>query len=315
MTFRPPIHFRFIDLIAMARSGRFDPAWFREPISLDLSALKFADAGAMACIKALLANGQRYWPQDTCTLVSHEAQDAVRYLTRMDFFTREIRWCRELGFEVNRYDATGRFLPIRNMREQRETPEVAKRIVQCLEIKNHASANTIKYALSEIIDNALQHSESPAGTYVTAQLFPKLDCVDAVIADTGIGLRGHLARHPQFRGLNDDIEALRIALTPNVTGVYIPDRAEARLDFENENQGIGLSVTDHIIKRSAGGVLYVWSGRALYRSNAGVEEMPVSWPGTVVFLHLPRSISVDHLQVIREIHVPLRRRRRGLRFD
>lgn len=150
---------------------------------------------------------------------------------------------------------------------------------------------------------------------MTAQLYPKLDCVEGVIADTGIGIREHLSRHPQYYGLNDDIEALRIALTPNVTGVYIPDRAEARMDFENENQGIGLSVTDHIVKRSDRGVLYVWSGRALYRSNAGVEEMPVSWPETVVFLHLPRTLSVDYLRIIREIHVPLRRRRRGLRFD
>ena len=38
MNFRLPQQFRFIDLIAMARSGRFDPVWFCEPISLDLSA-------------------------------------------------------------------------------------------------------------------------------------------------------------------------------------------------------------------------------------------------------------------------------------
>ena len=315
MNFQPPSKFRFIDLIALARRGEFDPAWFNEPVTLDLSAITFVGAGAMACLKALLANGQRQWDVDGCALAEHTGQDAIKYLSRMDFFTDEIRWCHPPGMEVNRLDETGRFLPIRNLRNQRETAETAKQIVQCLEVANGSSANTIKYALSEIMDNALQHSASVTGTYVAAQLFPRLDCVDTVIVDTGIGIRQHLAQHPQYHGLNDDVEALRIALTPNVTGTYIPDRAEARMEYENENQGIGLSVTDYIAKRSGKGVIYVWSGTALYRSNVGVEQMPVAWPGTVVFLHLPRTIEVDHLQIIREIHVPLRRKRRGLRFD
>lgn len=315
MIFQPPSTFRFIDLVALARRGHFDPAWFNDPITLDLGAIKFAGAGAMACLKALLANGQQRWPEDGCALAEHTNQDSIKYLSRMDFFTGEIRWCRPPGIEVIRHDETGRFLPIRNLRDQCETPEAAKQIVQCLEVASGASANTIKYALSEIMDNALQHAASATGTYVAAQLFPRRDCVNAVIVDTGIGIRRHLAGHPQYRGLHDDLEALRIALTPNVTGTYIPDRAEARMDYANENQGIGLSVTDQIAKRSGRGVIYVWSGHALYRSNAGVEEMPVSWPGTVVFLHLPRTIEVDHLQIIRQIHVPLRRKRRGLRFD
>lgn len=315
MIFQLPSTFRFVELVGMARRGHFDPAWFREPVTLDFSKLKFAGAGAMVCIKALLADGQRSWAGDACALAEHGGQNAIKYLSRMDFFTEEIRWCRSPGIDMNRLDETGRFVPIRNLRDQRETPEAAKQIVQCLEVASAASANTIKYALSEIIDNALQHSESATGTYVAAQFFPKLDCVDAVIVDTGIGIRQHLARHPQYRGLHDDVEALRIALTPNVTGTYIPDRAEGRMPYENENQGIGLSVTDQIAKRSGKGVIYVWSGKALYRSNAGVEEMPVAWPGTVVFLHLPRTIEVDYFQIIREIHVPLRRKRRGLRFD
>ena len=271
MIFRPPSSFRFANLIAMAHSGRFDPAWFREPMTLDLSALSFVGAGAMACIKALLADGQRAWPEEGCAAVQHAGQDAVQYLSRMDFFTDEIRWCvppQAEGFV--RHDAAGRFIPIRNLRDQRETAGTAREIVQCLDVANAASANTIKYALSEIIDNALQHSESPTGTYVSAQFFPRLDCVNAVIADTGIGIRAHLSRHPQYRGLTDDLEALRIALTPNVTGTYIGDRGEGRMEFENENQGIGLSVVDHIAKpQRTRGDLCVERPRAFSQQNRG----------------------------------------------
>lgn len=315
MIFRPPSRFRFIDLIALTRQGRFDPAWFNQPVTLDLSALKFVGGGAMTCLKALLASGQRQWLHGACAEVKHAGQDAIRYLARIDFFTDEIRWCQTPGIEMTRQDEAGRFVPIRNLRHQRETPEAARQIVQCLDVTDRASANTIKYAVSEIIDNALQHSGSPTGTYVAAQLFPRLDCVGAVVVDTGIGIRQHLSRHPQYQGLRDDMEALRIALAPNVTGTYIPDPTEARTEGESENQGIGLSVTDQIAKRSGRGRLYVWSGKALYRSTAGVEEMPVAWPGTVVFLHLPRTVAVDHFQIIREIHVPLRGKRRRLRFD
>ena len=56
-----------------------------------------------------------------------------------------------------------------------------------------------------------------------------------MIVDTGVGIRAHLSRHAQYRGLTNDLEALRIALTLNVTGTHIANREEGRLEFEREN--------------------------------------------------------------------------------
>ena len=98
-------------------------------------------------------------------------------------------------------------------------------------------------------------------------------------------------------------EALRIALTPNVTGVY-RHRAGERPDPQaSENQGIGLSVVNSLARRN-GGRLILWSGRAIYDSKQGIAPMPVAWPGTVVFLRLPTRLQVFHREIVDEIHVP-----------
>lgn len=309
-----PKTFRFVEFVAMARRGHFDPDWFREPVELDFSTLTFAGVCAMSCIKALIRHYGREWPEESCASVDHQQQDCIRYLQRMDFFTAEIPWCFPLGHEAFvRHAPEGRFVPIKNLHHQAETPQASREIVDCLDLADEPSRLTGRYALSELIDNALQHSGSRTGAYVSAQTYPKNDLFNAGIVDTGMGIREHLKHHPLYRDLNDDCEALRIALKPNVTGVYMPDTLDARLARESENQGIGLSVTDEIAKRGKG-VLYLWSGRALYRSNAGVETMPVAWPGTAVFLCLPRHLKVDHMGIIREIPNPLRRHKTRLHF-
>jgi hypothetical protein len=297
MNFRFPSDFKFFDMLALARRGMFDPATFQDQVVLDFSDLKFAGPGAMACVKALLARQQLVLPPEVCFPVQHQCQDAIRYLSRMDFFTSDIRWCIPPEQEAFiRQSPAGRFLPIRNLHQLSETNAVSREMVRVLMMEDRRSAMTIQYAISELIDNALQHSDSPTGAYVTAQKYPKPAIVHVLIVDTGIGIRRHLMKHPRFRQLADDTAALKTALTPFVTGTYVARLGEDRLDYEN--QGLGLSVTDQIAKRS-GGELYVWSGQALYRSRSGVESMPVAWPGTIVFLTLPVNLGVNPTDIVR----------------
>ena len=53
------------------------------------------------------------------------------------------------------------------------------------------------------------------------------------------------------------------------------------------------------VARLSGGALYVWSGKALYRTRSGVEAMPVAWPGTIIFLTLPIRVTVNVADVVR----------------
>jgi signal transduction histidine kinase len=313
MKFTFPGKFAFFDMLALARRGEFDPMAFRGQIELDFSALTFAGPGAMACIKALLAQEQRTLPADVCFPIQHKCQEAIRYLTRMDFFNADIRWCmspKEDAFI--RHSAAGRFLPIRNLHHLHETDAASRDIVACLDCNDRPSAQIFQYAASELIDNALQHSDAPNGTFVTAQKYQKLERIHALIVDTGIGIRRHLRRHPRFQNIGDDVAAIQTALKPFVTGTYLANAQDNRREYEN--QGLGLSVINEIARRS-GGELYVWSGRALYRSRSGVETMPVEWPGTVVFLTLPIKLAVNVTDVVKGFDAALQKPKIQLKFN
>lgn len=313
MIFNPSGSFDFFSMLALARRREFDPAQFHGQIELDLSKLTFAGPDAMACIKALLAREQRGLLPEACFPVQHKCQDAIHYLSRMDFFGPDIRWCMPPEQEqFVRRASEGRFLPIRNLHSLSETNSASREIVGCLDTIDRASANTMQYAISELIDNALQHSSSPTGAFVTAQKYAKLSRVRTLIVDTGIGIRGHLMRHPRFRQLADDQEAIRTALTPFVTGTYIVSPQDDRREYEN--QGLGLSVIDQIAK-SGGGELYVWSGHALYRSRSGIEPMPVEWPGTVVFLTLPIKLDVNVPDIVSGFDAAARKQKVQLKFN
>jgi anti-sigma regulatory factor (Ser/Thr protein kinase) len=313
MTYRFATHFTFLNMLAMARRGRFDPARFQNRVELDFSDLKFAGPGAMACIKALLARQQLVLPPEDCFPVQHCCQDTIRYLSQMDFFTSDIRWRippEQEGF-IGQSPA-GRFLPIRNLHQLSETNAVSREMVRGLRMEDRKSALTIQYAISELIDNALQHSGSPSGAFVTAQKHQEPAMVHVLIVDTGIGIRRHLMKHPRFRQLTDDMAALKAALTPFVTGTYMARLREDRLDYEN--QGLGLSVTDQIARHS-GGALYVWSGHALYRSRRRVQSMPVAWPGTIVFLTLPINPGVNPTDIVRGFDEGLHKKQIQLKFN
>lgn len=293
-----PPQFRFIDLLAHAHRGGFDPSWFDGPIELDFTRLRFAGPGAMACIKALLARAQRRQPDIRC-MVTHELQDPVRYIARMDFFTDDLRWDMPgAQFDFVRRESAGRFMPIRNLRFLRETDPASLETVRCFNVPDRRIANTLQYALSELSDNALQHAGSATGAFVAAQRYPKTGEVHFTIADTGRTIRGHLVMNPKYADVATDQAAIETALRPFVTGTRIPRPGEGRLEYEN--QGLGLTVVDALAKR-CGGRLYIWSGTALYRGGIGIETMPLAWPGTIVFLNLPSQINVNHLDLIREI--------------
>jgi hypothetical protein len=74
-------------------------------------------------------------------------------------------------------------------------------------------------------------------------------------------------------------------------------------------------VTDQIAKRCKG-ELYLWTGRALYRSQSGeVETMPVAWPGTVVFLSLPIKLAINVTDVVKDFDAALKKPKIQLKFN
>ena len=313
-----PQHFNFDDLVHEASARRFNPEIFAQSVELDMSQTQFVGIGAAACLKALALRYQDKWSEGECLFIRHGGQDCIDYLRRMGFFADDIRWC--VPEEEDRrckHDEMGRFVPLQKPRVESESATVARQVIECFQGLETRIAATLKYAVSEIIDNALQHAGFPHGAIVGAQTYPKMPnrLIDMVVADCGIGIRQHLTQHPLYHNLVDDAEALQIALTPNVTGVYQPRTMDERPDPQaSQNQGLGLSVVNLLARRNAGR-LVVWSGRAIYDSKQGIAPMPVAWPGTVVFLQLPTHLKVFYREIVDEIHVPRTSNGKRLAFE
>jgi hypothetical protein len=61
MKYTFPSKFTFLEMLALARRGQFDPLAFRGQIELDFSPLTFAGPDTLASIKALLAADIHRW--------------------------------------------------------------------------------------------------------------------------------------------------------------------------------------------------------------------------------------------------------------
>lgn len=154
-------------LVSEARAGRFNPEAFAEPVVLDLSQTELAGIGAAACLKALVLRYQDGWPEGECLALRCGGQDCLSYLRQMDFFADDIRgWVSEEETRQCRHDETGRFVPLQKPRAEHESATVAKRVVTCFQGLEARIATTLKYAVSEVIDNALQHAGFSPGAVV-----------------------------------------------------------------------------------------------------------------------------------------------------
>jgi anti-sigma regulatory factor (Ser/Thr protein kinase) len=97
----------------------------------------------------------------------------------------------------------------------------------------------IKYVITELVRNVLEHAVSPVGAMVCAQYFSKTERLSLGVADFGVGIRESIGT---FHHAPTDLEAIHLALRPGVTG------ATARLGGNAQNAGAGLFFTKSIAR-------------------------------------------------------------------
>lgn len=142
--------------------------------------------------------------------------------------------------------------PCRRFTAEEEPGEVAQELTDALtEVcrSDGPARNAIWYALNEITQNVKDHADAPGGGVAVAEVARGGTELVVAIADHGVGIRKSLARNPDYRALASDLEALRTALLPGVTG---------RRDSPG---GLGLTFT-HILLHGSGGGLAMRSGTA-----------------------------------------------------
>lgn len=108
--------------------------------------------------------------------------------------------------------------------------------------------------VGELLENAVEHANSPTPTFAAAQVYPTSRRLALGVADAGIGIRAHLTRNPRYASLKVDSTAIRWAMKPGVSGT-------------SESRGNGL---DNLVK-----IAGRYGGHLVMRSGHGVGEIRV----------------------------------------
>ena len=136
------------------------------------------------------------------------------YLTRMDLFEH-------LGLDGNpigeRRTAGGRFLPIKAIDDEDSVYDVVDAILDLLMMHFDNAREilpAVEWALNEITDNIVIHSETPSPGHVFAQFYPSKDILSVAITDAGRGLRQTLS---EAHEVDSDKRALELAMQRGIT--------------------------------------------------------------------------------------------------
>jgi len=207
------------------------------------------------------------------------------------------------GMTINEHEESGRFIPITQIRNTAELRQAIVNLVPLLHAPA-AVADPIKYVFSEMVRNALEHSNSPVGAFVCAQYYSE----SKRIADAGIGIFQAMRQHHR---VTSSKTALRLALQPGITGTT------SRIGGNEFNAGAGLFFTKSIATLSRNRFV-LYSGDSMFRlMKTRMRYQPIlyadpardphsfvdagNWSGTVVGIDLNIEQGVEFSELLNEI--------------
>jgi anti-sigma regulatory factor (Ser/Thr protein kinase) len=188
---------------------------------------------------------------------------SINYLQRIGLFNA-------LGFadpkKIVCHDETGRFIPIQKIRDADELSGFIKQIDPILHT-NRNNSRVIKHVFSEVLRNVLEHSWSPTGGNVCATYNRRRKKISIGISDIGRGLYASLKANHK---VTSDLNAIKLALTPGITG------ATNKIGGNEENAGAGLFFTK-CIAQSTNNHFIIYSGSAYFKLRLTPTGQPVEF--------------------------------------
>jgi len=231
------------------------------------------------------------------------------YLERMGLF-------RFMGLKspikITEHEPAGRFIPLTKIKNSEELTRFITDIVPLLHLEPK-QAEPIKYVVSELVRNVLEHAKSKNGAVVSAQYYKKSNTIRIGIVDTGVGIKKTIN---ESHATDTDLEALHLALTPGITGTT---RKEGGTEF---NAGAGLFFIKSIAKINRD-FFMIYSGSSMYKllkhgkqhirlysdpfkdRHSKKEDMPY-WNGTAVGIDISLDASKEFsvlLDLIRDVYI------------
>ncbi len=226
---------------------------------------------------------------------------------------------------ITEHESAGRFIPLTQIKNSADLTKFITEIIPLLHLDPKQS-EPIKYIVSELVRNVLEHSGSQHGAIVCAQYYKKSNTIRIGIADTGVGITRTITTS---HAANSDLDAIRLALTPGVTGTT---RREGGTEY---NAGAGLFFIKSIAKINRD-FFMIYSGDALYKLLKSVgnaahirlysdpfedrhskkENLPY-WQGTAVGIDISLDATREFSQLldaIREIYLKTVKERKKERY-
>ena len=226
---------------------------------------------------------------------------------------------------INEREPAGRFVPLTTVKTAGEQTRFITDMMPLLHLdKSPEQAEAIRYVVSELLRNVLEHASTPHGAIVAAQYYPKTNRVSIGIVDTGVGIKKTIN---QSHSAWTDTEALRLAMTPGITGTT--SREGGTID----NAGAGLFFIKSIAVNNHD-FFMLYSGSGLYKlhkrrgdikhlhidpfddPHALRDDMPY-WQGTVVGIDISLEQTksfADLMGIIRQSYTSAIRKRREARY-
>lgn len=158
------------------------------------------------------------------------------------------------GIEITEHEPAGRFIPLKQIINSENLTEFITEVIPLLHLEpNHVEP--IRYILSELMRNVFEHAQSPIGVILCAQYYKKSNTIRVGIVDRGVGIMKTISASHHAR---DDIEAIKLALTPGITGTT------RRIGGTDYNAGAGLFFIKSIATVNKD-FFVIYSGKAMYK--------------------------------------------------
>jgi len=244
------------------------------------------------------------------------------YLERMGLF-------KFLGIKSNikvtKHEPAGRFIPLTQIKNSTELTKFITEMIPLLHLEPK-QAEPIRYIVSELARNVLEHSCSDSGAILSAQYYKKSNTIRIGIVDTGIGIKKAISvSHP----VSTHLKAIQLALTPGIAGTT---RKEGGSEF---NAGAGLFFIKSIAKVNRD-FFVIYSGNTMYKllksrpnkkqirlyadpfkdRHSKDENLPF-WNGTVVGIDISLDATKKFsilLDLIRDTYIKTVRERKKAKY-
>ena len=216
----------------------------------------------------------------------------------------------QMDINIKEHESAGRFIPITQIKNSQELTKFVTDMIPLLHLEPE-QAEPIKYIISELVRNVIEHSESSDGAIVSAQYYKKSNCIKIGIVDTGVGIKKTINRSHKA---DSDLDAIRLALTPGITGTT---RKEGGTEF-NAGAGLFFIKSMAIVNKN---FFMIYSGNAMYKllkqkklilnadplrdRHSSGEDYP-TWQGTIVGVDISLDSNKEFfmlLDLIRDTYV------------